>query len=362
MDAVPSAFVFSLMDSLLTSDPFRNLGHAKELGRGYGRIAREVHKAATICSIETPGVFFTTSCDDDCVFLKPPVFKGMLSGGARSPPVMKNLVELIVFAQNLFFEGDEPSTEGTSMREMRTLIGKCRHVRVRELEVGHFPAVQSSFTLLPDFTTFFNKVSLRYQKTDSFREFLVALVEGKKLESLQLDALELKNSEAMLLETSPHQWLQETILKAFFQPQLRELKLSDFHYWASHALFDFLLQKWLSTPETFPETTKLLEVWRAPPIDLLRTSGFGSKGQIRRDKEFMLPVRSFLLPHPESLERTVEIEVFGALAYSKINIDAVTDDEFFKGAFFSRIRFRFNRGENAMYWRNKRTTPIPLVS
>uniref|UniRef100_A0A1I8ATD8 Protein kinase domain-containing protein n=1 Tax=Steinernema glaseri TaxID=37863 RepID=A0A1I8ATD8_9BILA len=96
MDAVPSAFVFSLMENLLTGDPFRNLGPVEELGRGYGRIAREVYEAATICSIETPGVFFKSSCDEDRVFLKPPVFKGMLRGDVRSPPLpVKNLVGLI---------------------------------------------------------------------------------------------------------------------------------------------------------------------------------------------------------------------------------------------------------------------------
>uniref|UniRef100_A0A1I7ZY15 Uncharacterized protein n=1 Tax=Steinernema glaseri TaxID=37863 RepID=A0A1I7ZY15_9BILA len=361
MDAVPSTFIVSLMENLLTTDKLRGVG---KLGCGYGRIAREVYEATTTCSAVVPGVFFQTPFNEDHIYMKAPFFGGLRLGDVRTPPLpVKNLVELNVFAQNLFFEGNQTSTEGTSIREIRRLMEKCRHVRVRRLEVWRFPSTavpRSSIALLPDLTTFFNRVSLRYFQTDSFREFLLALVEDKKLESLQLEALQLKKSEAMLLETSPNQWLQETILKAFFQPQLRRLKLSDYDSWASHVLFNFLLQKWLNTPETFPETTKLLEVRRAPPIDLLRTSGFGFTGETRRDKSLMLLVRLFLLPHPEFLERTVEIEVFnGSFYHSKINIDAVTDDKFFKGAFFSRIHFRFNRGAKAMYWRSKRTTPIP---
>uniref|UniRef100_A0A1I7ZA52 Secreted protein n=1 Tax=Steinernema glaseri TaxID=37863 RepID=A0A1I7ZA52_9BILA len=131
MDTVPSAFVFSLMETLLTTDKVRSSGPVKELGRGYGRIARQVYEAATTCSVETPGVFFKSSCDEDRVFLKPPVFNGMLSGDARSPPrPVKNLVELSVRSQSLFSEGDDALLEGTSIREIRRLMEKCRHVPI----------------------------------------------------------------------------------------------------------------------------------------------------------------------------------------------------------------------------------------
>uniref|UniRef100_A0A1I7YVG9 Mab-21 domain-containing protein n=1 Tax=Steinernema glaseri TaxID=37863 RepID=A0A1I7YVG9_9BILA len=154
----------------------------------------------------------------------------------------------------------------------------------------------------------------------------------------------------------PPQWLQKTVLKAFFQPQLQELKLSfDHSGWTLSVLCDFLLRDWLWREEVFPESSKVLEIRKAPPITLLKTYGFSSIGKVLDDDSPYFHRRRFLLRHPESTARTLELTVFTS---STEATETLSDEEFLEKAIFLRIRFHFNRGQNAMYWRTLRTTPI----
>uniref|UniRef100_A0A1I7Z0V3 F-box domain-containing protein n=1 Tax=Steinernema glaseri TaxID=37863 RepID=A0A1I7Z0V3_9BILA len=347
MDTVPSAFVFSLVETLLTSNNFWRLEHMEELGCGYGSIVREVYKVATTCSITTPGVFFKTPFNEDRLFVKAPIFSGAFLAGKWKPPLLKNLLKLNVRSRSLFFEEDDALLEGTSIREIRRLMEQFRHVRVRELAIERFPSAtvpRTSIALVPDLVTFFNRVSLRYDNTDSCREFLLALVEEKKLQRLELNHSLVDRSP----NTTPPHWLQDTIWNTFFQPQLQQLEVNSHPSWASRFLLHFLLQKWLSEPETFLETTRSLEFDGAPPIDFLRIYGFGSTGETLSHEDYH--VRPFLLPHPRSRERIVEIEVCNGSFYEnddEIDVEAVSDDEFFNEGFLSRVHFRFNRGDNA---------------
>uniref|UniRef100_A0A1I7ZB40 Uncharacterized protein n=1 Tax=Steinernema glaseri TaxID=37863 RepID=A0A1I7ZB40_9BILA len=353
MDTVPYAFVVSLMETFLTIDDFRTLGELEELGCGYSKIVRQVYEATTSCTVNISGVFFKAPFNEDRFAVEAPVFKGIFRGDKRSPPVMKNLDELSVLSRSLFFEGNKNSTARTSMREIRRLMERCQRVRVRELVIKHFPSAavpRHAFAFIPNFTTFFNRVVLSYHDTDTFREFFLAFVEAKKLLTLRLDG----SLENGFPSVDPPLWLQETIVKAFFQPQLRELKIFFDHSWASHVLFDFLLREWLRRSEAFSETTKVLEISKAPPFHLLVNS-FRSTGEVRTSDEYYFARRRFLLPHPESVERTLEVEVF---TRSNEKVETLRDDEFLEKATHSRIRFHFNRGQNAMYWRTLRTTPI----
>uniref|UniRef100_A0A1I7Z9X9 Mab-21 domain-containing protein n=2 Tax=Steinernema glaseri TaxID=37863 RepID=A0A1I7Z9X9_9BILA len=351
MDTIFSTFVVSLMENLLTIDRYRGLAHMEQLGSGYGRIAREVCEAASKCYVDIPGVFIETSYDEDRVFVKVPFFKGMFLGETRRPTSVKNLAKLSVNVRHLFFPENYASNEGTSMREIHILMKQCGHVRERELIVKRFPSFVVPQSALVWITTFFNKVVLHCQEKDSFREFLVALVEGKKVETLWLEGFEDKRSTK-----SPPHWLQRTILKVFLQPQLRELKLSfDHSGWSSSVLCDFLLRDWLWRGKAFPETTKTLEILGALPIDLLRTYDIRSTEEIQDKQECSFPMRCYLLPHPESIERTLELTVFTRHCRTH---ETLTDEEFIEKANFSRICFHFNRGQNAMYWRTLRTSSI----
>uniref|UniRef100_A0A1I7XY13 FTH domain-containing protein n=1 Tax=Steinernema glaseri TaxID=37863 RepID=A0A1I7XY13_9BILA len=341
MDTVPYAFVRSLMETLLVSENLWSLEHVE---------------AATTCSIETPGVFFKTPFNEDRLLVKAPVYEGMLLGDARRPPVpAKNLLQLNVFSQSLFFEGDDALLEGTSIRQIRRLVEQCRHVPIRELIVQRFSSAaipQTSIALIPDLTTFFNRVALDYYDTDSYREFLLALVEAKRLERLDIY---ISSEDGFPNATSPH-WFQETILKAFFQPQLQELKIYFKHYsWIPSALLDSLIRDWLRRAETFPETTRTLDILGAPPFRLLES--FRSTGETHHKDSSLFARRRFLMPHPQSTERMLEVKITVFTPNNEAT-EAFSDEEFIEKANFSRIRFHFNRGQNAMYWRTLRTTSI----
>uniref|UniRef100_A0A1I7Z329 MSC domain-containing protein n=1 Tax=Steinernema glaseri TaxID=37863 RepID=A0A1I7Z329_9BILA len=387
MDRVPSAFVRSLVETLVPSDKFWNPGPVKELGRGYGRIVREVCDAATICTIETPGVFFATPFNKNRVFMEAPTFSGVFNGSERKPPVpAKNLLQLNVRSQSLFFEEDDALLEGTSIREIQRLMEQCRHARVRRLVIERPSSTvvpRSSIALIPDLITFFNTVYLSYDDTDSYREFLLAFVEAKRLERLDIYI----SSEDGFPNATPPHWFQETILKAFFQPQLQELEVYFKHSTRiPSVLFDILIREWLWKPETFPECYKFLSIGKsAPPISLLRgyrsvgyrsvgyrfvgyrfvgyrfvvpglrSYGFSSVAEAPDDDTF--PKRRFLLLHPKYIERMLEVTVDIEKEFS--------DEEFTEKASSSDIHFHFNIGQNAMYWRTQRTkfiTKKPWVS
>uniref|UniRef100_A0A1I7YVS6 F-box domain-containing protein n=1 Tax=Steinernema glaseri TaxID=37863 RepID=A0A1I7YVS6_9BILA len=353
MDDVPSAFVVSLMENLLTIERCPGLKHVVKLGRGYGTIAREVCKAATTCDAVIPGILFEAPFNGDRVFVKAPTFKGLLEH-TRRPPSVKTLVELSLTAEYLAPEGNYSLTKGTSMREIRRLIRQCRHVRVRELVVKRFPSSPLPWgAFFPGLTTFFNRVVLHYHETDSFQEFLLAFVEGEKLEMLWL-------RDDYRFPRSVPRWLQETILNVFFQPQFQHLKLPFYgSCWASSVLFNSLLRHWLMGAETFPETTKVLDICGAPPIAHLRGCRVESTGA-----RFLPPIlpgetyqdyvpcarRRFLLPHPESVERMLEVTV-SIRTNPTFRTMTISDEAFFEKACFSKIKFHFKRGDNAIYWR-----------
>uniref|UniRef100_A0A1I8AI70 Mitochodrial transcription termination factor n=1 Tax=Steinernema glaseri TaxID=37863 RepID=A0A1I8AI70_9BILA len=182
MDKVPYAFVMSLMEAFRIPEKVNNLKNMLELGRGYGRIAKEVYHKTATCYVFVPGVFCETLND----VMEDEAFVEDRHSDFRSPTSAKNLMELSVIAKNLVFDRSGAPAEGASLREVRRLMAMYKNVTVRELVVRKFPTASiPQRSLFSGLTTFFNKVTLHYHtETDSFQEFLLALVAGKKLQTL----------------------------------------------------------------------------------------------------------------------------------------------------------------------------------
>uniref|UniRef100_A0A1I7ZA96 Uncharacterized protein n=1 Tax=Steinernema glaseri TaxID=37863 RepID=A0A1I7ZA96_9BILA len=272
---------------------------------------------ATTYTVNVPGLFCKKSFNEDRVFVKAPIFKDPLGEECG----LKNVAHLSVIADRLFFEessrgnvfgrfvrrlffsGDDALTEGTSIKEVRGLVERCQDVPIRELVVRRFPSTaipRSPFAVIPVFTTFFNTVVLHYQNTDSFQEFLLALVDEEKLETLRLE-----------------------------RPEENKI--------ANHCKL---------------ETSRTLEVVGALPFYLMKS--FGSTGEAHHEDSAPFAWRRFLMSHTDSTERILEVTVFTSNTEAT---ETLSDEEFLEKANFSRIRFHFNRG-NAMYWRTLYTTPI----
>uniref|UniRef100_A0A1I7XYV7 HECT domain-containing protein n=1 Tax=Steinernema glaseri TaxID=37863 RepID=A0A1I7XYV7_9BILA len=360
MDTVPHVFVISLMETLRVPTPGSNrecdLHNMQELGRGYGMIAEEMYDKTRTCSLVIPGLFCETLSDvvEDDVFAKAPVFRN-LTGWHRRSTNAKNLVKLSVTAENLVFNGNGATTGGVSLRELRRLMASYKDVVVRELIVKGFPSAPiPQRSLFSEFTTNFNRVKLyKCIETDAFRDFLLALVADKKLQTLELlhgvlgsrfaippGFPRLFNSSTVPIVTP---WLQKALLEVFFQPQFLKEFSFDFD-WDSNVFCDVFLRNWLQEPEAFPVTTKCLKVFGTPSVELLKRYGFKSidKTQWIVNSPVREGRRRFVLPHPRSVECTLELASFVWMLPSEAKI---TNKKFCKRASYFEIRFHCGTGD-----------------
>uniref|UniRef100_A0A1I8AEC8 CYCLIN domain-containing protein n=1 Tax=Steinernema glaseri TaxID=37863 RepID=A0A1I8AEC8_9BILA len=153
-----------------------------------------------------------------------------------------------------------------------------REVAERELIVDQFPSASiPQRSLLPELTTYFNRVVLHYySETVTFRVFLLTLVASHKLQMLAVSSA----VERTLFDFPPFlprrdayptltPWLQEALLELFCQPQFLQLELSFDFLWDSTVFCGVLLRNWLQEPEAFSMTTKSLKVLGAPSVKLL---------------------------------------------------------------------------------------------
>uniref|UniRef100_A0A1I8ARE4 PMD domain-containing protein n=1 Tax=Steinernema glaseri TaxID=37863 RepID=A0A1I8ARE4_9BILA len=222
-----------------------------------------------------------------------------------------------------------------------------KHVQVRSLTVESFPVYSvPRSSLFPSLTTFFNKVTLHYPSdTDSFREFLLALVEGKKMETLAVVNPSMmtyfhNDPEPFVTPQNniPPSWLRDIIFEAFYQRQLLHLSISFNAFWASTELFTCLLQDWLKFPYIFPQSLNSLGVLGAPPVQLLRKYGFRTVKAPWWDDSSPFVRRCYILPHVRSMPRILEVTVFARLS----NGSNLSNEEFCERAAYTEVRFHFN--------------------
>ncbi|KAK0422497.1 hypothetical protein QR680_007607 [Steinernema hermaphroditum] len=329
MDALPFDFVAAVMRIHVTAIDY--MGHtiplysAELLGAGYGRSAQEIKEKACDCSVVVHGLFCSVPIPPGFVISPAVSFNRHNKGGEvfEVPCATKDVALFSVRAKRLTFRRGDALDEGVTLLKLRKLQHRCRRVRVRELIVERFPwkAVRpSAFANFSDETTFFNRAVLHFHEGPWFQEFLQRLVEAGRLESLHLFDRRASNyfnfhhdyfqNPPFDHTVHPEISLQKALTDAFGQSQLLRVQLSlSFSHWISKIFFRDLVNKWLTDPKTFPETTKYLDFLHSPDVDLLRKLGFrltnlcGRTGQIQG----RFVCRSYMLPHPKEIERTLRI-------------------------------------------------------
>uniref|UniRef100_A0A1I8AQV5 Nucleotid_trans domain-containing protein n=1 Tax=Steinernema glaseri TaxID=37863 RepID=A0A1I8AQV5_9BILA len=363
MDAVPSAFVTSLMEVIRIPRKCSELVNATELGGKYGTIAQEIYDHVSICRIAVPGFFCETPSETPSegeVFSEAPVFHGESIKLRAIPPLAKHLGSLAVTARHLLFKRNQAPAKGASLQSFQRLMTLYRYVQLRSLTVERFPphSIPRS-SLFPGLTTFFNKVTLHYHSdTSSFREFLQALVAGKQLQTLAVvnsanrdpycmfrlnpdDPQYFPRQNVLRKHTHPR-WLLEALLVVFFQPQFFRLNLSVDFFWDSTFFYDIFLWNWLKRPEAFLGRTKCFKLLGAPLVKLLKKYGFRYIEGTQWEEGFPFPFggRRFVLPHPKSVDHTLELTVFARMLQDQ-ELE-LTNREFCERAAYFETRFHSN--------------------
>ncbi|KAK0422080.1 hypothetical protein QR680_007351 [Steinernema hermaphroditum] len=371
MDAVPYEFLKLVMRILTLEE----LPEIAQFGDFYSTTAKIVNKEKTLeCLVEVPGLFSDRPLHDTDTISDSPEIYDMFDIMSLITVPLRDLTyqyRLTVAADSVFFSEPNAFENAFSLQALSQLMHEYRLAPARKLAIKNFPLgdvdlLDDRFLVIPQFPGYFNQFELQYSESPTFQRFFTMLGKANCIVELVLhdpEAMEYYNdnlgpatlSGSSPTETPPPIWLQEAIVKIFYQPQLEHLTIySNFSDWASTSLCDTLIWHWITNPETFPKTFKRIHVLGGPSMELIEKYGIRPLKGLKRSRAFppppkVLVYQTFFPSHPQASERSLTLRVYSTNVLS----NKMSTKGFCSNSRWFYIVFSVDHGQKIKYLQNR---------